>query len=59
MSVRVEKVGVVTDYAKAAAALVAMNHKDLTETIDKLAARAAKAGMPFDGMEVKEVEKVV
>lgn len=59
VSVRVEKVGVVTDYAKAAAALVAMNHKDLIETIDKLAARAAKAGMPFDGMEVKEVEKVV
>lgn len=59
VSVRVEKVGVVTDYAKAAAALVAMNHKDLIETVDKLAARAAKAGVPFDGMEVREVEKVV
>lgn len=59
VSVRVEKVGVVTDYAKAAAALVAMNHKDLIETIDKLAQRAAKAGMPFDGMEVQEQERVV
>jgi hypothetical protein len=59
VSVRVEKVAVVTDYGKAAAALVALNHKDLIETIDKLAQRAAKAGMPFDGMEIKEVEKVV
>lgn len=59
VSIRTEKVGVVTDYAKAAAALVAMKHKDLIEIIDKLAQRAAKAGMPFDGMEVKEEEKVV
>ncbi|WP_457663660.1 hypothetical protein [Sinorhizobium medicae] len=59
VSIRVEKVGVVTDYAKAAAALVAMKHKDLIEIIDKLAQRAAKAGMPFDGMEVREEEKVV
>jgi hypothetical protein len=58
VSVRVEKVGVVTDYGKAAAALVAMNHKDLIATIDQLAQRAAKAGMPFDGMEIKEVETV-
>lgn len=59
VSVRVEKVGVVTDYAKAAAALVAMKHKDMIETIDKLAQRAAKSGMAFDGMGIKEVEKVV
>lgn len=59
VSIRTEKVGVVTDYAKAAAALVAMKHKDLIEIIDKLAQRAAKAGMPFDGMEVKEEERVV
>lgn len=59
VSVRVEKVGVVTDYAKAAAALVAMNHKDILECIDKLAQRAARSGMSFDGMEVREVEKVV
>ncbi|MDW9726344.1 hypothetical protein GOB91_29285 [Sinorhizobium meliloti] len=59
VSIRVEKVGVVTDYAKAAAALVAMKHKDLIEIIDKLAQRAAKAGMPFDGMDVKEEERVV
>ncbi|MDX0572135.1 hypothetical protein GOD68_18065 [Sinorhizobium medicae] len=59
VSIRVEKVGVVTDYAKAAAALVAMKHKDLIEIIDKLAQRAAKAGMPFEGMDVREEEKVV
>lgn len=59
VSIRVEKVGVVTDYAKAAAALAAMKHKDLIEIIDKLAQRAAKAGMPFDGMEVREEERVV
>jgi hypothetical protein len=59
VSLRVEKVGVVTDYAKAATALVAMRHKDLIEIIDKLAQRAAKAGMPFDGMEIREEEKVV
>lgn len=59
VSVRVEKVGVVTDYGKAAAALVAMNHKDLIATIDQLAQRAAKAGMPFDGMEIRETERVV
>lgn len=59
VSIRVEKVAVVTDYGKAAAALVAMKHKDMIETIDRLAQRAAKAGMPFDGVEVKEVEKVV
>lgn len=59
VSIRVEKVGVVTDYAKAAAALVAMQHKDMLETIDKLAQRAARSGMAFDGMEVREQEKVV
>lgn len=59
VSVRVEKIGVVTDYAKAAAALVAINHKDLIAVIDQLAQRAAKAGVPFDGMEVREQEKVV
>lgn len=59
VSVRIEKVGVVTDYAKAAAALVTMKHKDMIEVIDKLAQRAAKAGMPFDGMEIKDEERVV
>lgn len=59
VGIRTEKVGVVTDYQKAAAALVAMKHKDIIETIDTLAKRAAKAGMPFDGMEVREEEKVV
>ncbi|MER9355510.1 hypothetical protein NKI61_19770 [Mesorhizobium sp. M0514] len=59
VSMRTVKVGVVTDYAKAAAALVGMRHKDLIEIIDKLAQRAATAGMPFDGMEIKEEERVV
>lgn len=58
VSVRVEKVGVVTDYAKAAAALVEMKHPDIVDTIDKLAHRAAKAGMPFDGMAVEDREVV-
>jgi hypothetical protein len=59
VSMRTVKVGVVTDYAKAAAALVAMKHKDLLTEIDRLAQRAATADMPFDGMEVREEEKVV
>lgn len=58
VSVRVEKVGVVTDYDKAAAALATMRHPDMVDTIDKLAQRAAKAGMPFDGMEIREEEVV-
>jgi hypothetical protein len=57
-SIRTEKVGVVTDYAKAAAALVKLNHPDIREVIDRLANRAAKAGMPFDGMEVQNREVV-
>lgn len=59
VSMRIEKVGVVIDYAAAAAALVAMRHKDMIEIIDKLAQRAAKAGIPFAGMEVREEERVV
>ena len=59
VSMRIDKVGVVTDYGKAAAALVAMNHKDMIAVIDQLANRAAKAGMPFDGMEIREEERVV
>lgn len=59
VSMRTEKVGLVTDYAKAAASLVAIRHKEMIEVIDKLAQRAAKAGLPFDGMEVREEERVV
>lgn len=59
VSVRIEKVGVVTDYAAAAAALVAMRHKDMIEIIDKLAQRAAKAGMPFAGMDIRDEERVI
>jgi DNA repair exonuclease SbcCD nuclease subunit len=57
--IRVDRVGFVTDYAKAAAALVAMKHKDIIAVIDQLANRAAKAQMPFDGMEIREQEKVI
>lgn len=59
VSVRTEKVGVVTDYAKAAASLVAMKHADFLADIDRYAARAAKAGLPFDGMEIQSKDKVV
>jgi hypothetical protein len=59
VSVRVEKVGVVTDYGKAAAALVAMKHPDMLAEIDRLAKAAAKKNFPFDGMEIKEEERVV
>lgn len=59
VGIRTEKVGVVTDYQKAATALVTMRHKDIIEIIDTLTKRAAKAGMPFDGMEIREEEKVV
>jgi hypothetical protein len=59
VSLRVEKTGKVTDYSKAATALLAMKHPDLIALIDQLANRAAKANMPFDGMEIIETEKAV
>lgn len=59
VSIRVEKVGFVTDYAKAAAALVAMKHPDMLAEIDRLAKAAAKKNFPFDGMEIREEERVV
>lgn len=59
VSMRTVKVGVVTDYAKAAAALVALNHKDFLEQIDIFAQRAARAGMAFDGMKIETEETVV
>lgn len=59
VSLRTEKVGRVTDYQKAAAALVAMNHADMMKLIDQLANRAARVGQAFDGMEIREVEKAV
>lgn len=58
VAVRVEKVGVVTDYTVAAVALVEMKHPDMMRLIDQLANRAARSGMPFDGMEIQELEKV-
>lgn len=59
VSLRVEKTGKVTDYAKAAQALVEMKHSDMIALIDQLANRAARSGMPFAGMTVVEVEKAV
>lgn len=59
VALRTEKVGIVTDYAKAAAALVAMKHPDMLAEIDRLAKAAAKKNFPFDGMEIREEEKVV
>ncbi|WP_306049283.1 hypothetical protein [Oceaniradius stylonematis] len=59
VSIRVQKVGIVTDYQKAATALADMKHPDMIKLIDQLANRAAKNAMPFDGMEIKEQETVV
>ena len=59
VSLRREKVGVVTDYNKAATALVNMKDKDMLSLIDQIANRAAKSGMAFDGMETREIEKAV
>lgn len=59
VSMRKENVGYVTDYAKAAAALVAMKHPDMLAEIDRLVKAAGKKGFPFDGMEIREEEKVV
>lgn len=59
VSLRTEKIGVVTDYAKAAAALVAMKHPDFIAEIDRLAKAAAKKNFPFDGMEIREEERVI
>ena len=58
VSIRIQKVGRVTDYQKAAATLVEMKHPDMIKMIDTLASRAAKAGMPFAGMEIKQEETV-
>ena len=52
------KVGKVNDYEKAALALVKIRHKDMIELIDTLANRAAKAGMPFDGMTIEDEDTV-
>lgn len=58
MGLRTEKVGVVTDYALAAATLVEMKHVDMLGMIDTLAKRAAKAKMPFAGMKIVDEEVV-
>jgi hypothetical protein len=59
VSLRVEKIGKVDDYAKAAQALVEMKHPDMIALIDQLANRAARSGMPFAGMTIVENEKAV
>ena len=59
VSIRTEKRAKVVDYHAAAKALVDANHKDMLATIDQLAQRAVKAGVPLAGVEVETVEKVV
>lgn len=59
VSIRVENVGYVTDYAKAAAALVAMKHPDMLAEIERLAKAAGRKNFPFDGMEIREEERVI
>lgn len=58
MGMRTEEIAVVTDYVKAATALLAMNNADLKAEIDRLAKRLMKAGVPLDGVEVQEQEVV-
>lgn len=59
VSSRKDKVGRVHDYEKAALALVRMPHKEIKELIDTLANRAAKGGIPFDGMTIEEETRYV
>lgn len=49
--------GRVTDYHKAAKALLDANHRELMDTIDQLANRAARAGVPLDGVERVEEQR--
>lgn len=58
MSYKTENVAVVTDYLKAATALLALNNADLKAEIDRLAKKLMKAGVPLDGVEVHEQEVV-
>jgi hypothetical protein len=58
MGYKTENVAVVTDYVKAATALLAMNNVDLKTEIDRLAKKLMKAGVPLDGVDVQEQEVV-
>lgn len=58
VATRKVKVGVVEDYEKAAIALVRMGHAEFKEVIDQMANRAAKSGMPFEGMRVEIEERI-
>lgn len=49
--------GTITDMAALAAALVAIKHPELVELLQKLADRAAKAGVPLAGMEITETRE--
>lgn len=57
-SLRTESVGVITDYYKAAKALVALDDRDILAELDRIAKAYAKKGETFDGMEIQQVEKV-
>lgn len=58
MGMRTEQVPVVTDYVKAATALLGMNNADLKKEIDRLAKKILKAGVPLDGVEMQDQEVV-
>lgn len=58
VGVRTERRATVVDYLKAAKALLNANYEDLKKDIDKYAQRFAKAKMPLDGVEMKDVDKV-
>jgi hypothetical protein len=58
MGMKTETVYVVTDYLKAATAMLALGNTDLKTEIDRLAKRLMKAGVPLDGVEARDEEVV-
>lgn len=58
MGMKTETVYVVTDYLKAATAMLALGNADLKTEIDRLAKRLMKAGVPLDGVEARDEEVV-
>lgn len=58
MGMKTETVYVVTDYLKAATAMLALGNADLKAEIDRLAKRLMKAGVPLDGVEARDEEVV-
>lgn len=56
VSVRKIKVGVITNIEKALVAL--KEHEEVVAVVQKIADRAAKSGVPFDGMKIETQDKV-